>query len=549
MISLVKLIKKSYHVVLGSIALIYFIFTTTTSYILYSTLIKNALTVASFGNAFLRKTAVDIENKATVSKDIFKDVEQKFKKDILKNTKEIENYIRIKYLEKYDVAIISEHGIILETTNLHEKNLNLSQFPDAKKSFDEAKKTLELLIDYPVINSDFKNFFIYLLKYIPEKKVYLQLGYRIMIFSEMIASLAMMDLKSSYHFDYSVYYVYLEKDFMSLLLYGRHEKIDPKMVKDILDKPNKTLLLRSFNDIKLFTMIGQNKGFSIIYILHIKPLSKTFMIGWITLNSILFLLFFILYKKFIHKISKNIEIPLKEMREQLNESKPYQYTGNIVELNDLAKTYEYHLERTKTRDFLKEVLKAQEQERERIATDVHDIVIQNLNYILLKLKQQNDIEFGKILKEQIQALKNMVIDSDILMFKNLGLEKYFEILVSDYSRKFPQFQFYLKNEFNFFDKFEKYEQINILRIVRELVNNAIKHSKGTIIEIRFYKKDNNLNIEVLDNGIGFEPSKIDNHKKFGINSIRERTFILGGKIFINSSKNGTNVLIEIPLNN
>lgn len=525
MIGLVHLIKRHYRIVLSSLALLYLFFTITTSYILYSVLLNNALTVANFGNIFFQKIAIDMENKVDISKDIFYDIEQKYRKNILHSTASIDKYIRTKYLEKYDVAKISENGIIIETTNEREKNLNLNQFPDAKKSLDEARETQKLLVDYPVMNSDLKTFYIYLLKYIPEKKLFLQLGSKMMFFSEMLKSLPANELKSNYNFDYSLFYVYLDKDFLSVKLYGEHKEINKETIKNLFNKSDKILIIKSFNDVQLFSTLSYNKNFSIVYILHIKPLSRFLIAEWIILNLILFILFFILYKKFIIVIRKNIEKPLKEIKQFVNDGRPYQYNGNIIELKDLSETYENHLEKMKARDFLKEVLKAQEQERERIARDVHDIVIQNLNYILIKLKQRNYVELAEILKNQILELRRMVIDSDIVMYKNLGLEKYFEIFISDCVQKYPHFKFHYKNEFNFFNKFDKYEQINILRIVRELVNNAIKHSKGSIVEVRFFQENNNLNIEVIDNGIGFEFSNIDNSEKFGINSVRERVYI------------------------
>jgi len=365
----------------------------------------------------------------------------------------------------------------------------------------------------------------------------------------MITSLAAMNLKSNYHFDYSVYYVYLDKDFMNVRLYGEHEKIDKETIKNVISKPDKILLLKSFNDIKLFSTIGQNKGFSIIYVLHVKPLSQTFIVGWIILNLIFFLLIGILYKKFTFIIRKNIENPLKEMKHNLNDSKPFYYMGDIIELKELAETYEYHLEKTKTRDFLKEVLIAQEKERERIARDVHDIVIQNLNYILIKLRQIGDTGLSEILKNQIRELRRLVIDSDILMLKNLGLRSFLENFINDCSLKNPQIKFYFNDNFENFDIFNKDAQIHILRIVRELIINSIKHSKCKLIELRLNKKDSLLCIEVIDDGIGFDISNIDLQTHFGLISVKERVFILGGKINIKSNTSGTQVLIELPIKN
>lgn len=547
MISLVHIIKKYYRLVFGGAFLLYLVFVLNATYIVYNVLINNALTVASLGNILFKKTANDIEEKVSLSKDIFEDIEQKYKTKILVNTAQIKQYISAKYLLKYDIAFISEKGLIIETTNPNERNLDLSQFPDCRKSFENAKKTGELQIDYPVLNSDYKSFYIYLLKYIPEKRLFLQLGYNIMIFSEILASLTSLDLKSGSHFNLSVYFIYLEKDSMIIRLFGDDDSFDENTAKNILNKINKTYLTKKFNEIRLYAVIGQNKGYSILYILHIKPLSKGVILGWLSFNLLFLTLFSLLYKKIIFLVKKEIENPLKDMRNCVNDSKPYKYMGNIIELKELAETYEYHLEKIKTRDFLKEVLKAQEQERERIARDIHDIVIQNLNYILIKLKQTDQKELADLLKSQIEDLRDMVIDGDVVIFKKMGLEKYFEMLISDYSQNNQHIKFHYENSFHNFNYFEKYEQINILRIVRELVTNAIKHSKGSNIGLKFYEKNSQLFIQIKDDGVGFEPISIDIKKSFGLNSVYERVFILGGKIDIKSDKSGTNILITVPL--
>lgn len=549
MIGLVHLIKRHYRIVLSSLALLYLFFTITTSYILYSVLLNNALTVANFGNIFFQKIAIDMENKVDISKDIFYDIEQKYRKNILHSTASIDKYIRTKYLEKYDVAKISENGIIIETTNEREKNLNLNQFPDAQKSLDEARETQKLLVDYPVMNSDLKTFYIYLLKYIPEKKLFLQLGSKMMFVSEMLKSLPANELKSNYNFDYSLFYVYLDKDFLSVKLYGDHKEINKETIKNLFNKSDKILIIKSFNDVQLFSTLSYNKNFSIVYILHIKPLSRFLIAEWIILNLILFILFFILYKKFIIVIRKNIEKPLKEIKQFVNDGRPYQYNGNIIELKDLSETYENHLEKIKARDFLKEVLKAQEQERERIARDVHDIVIQNLNYILIKLRQIGDSELSEILKNQIIELRKLVIDSNVLMLKDLGLRCFLENFINDCSFRNPHIKFYFKDNFKNFEIFNKDEQVHILRIVRELIINSIKHSKCKLVELRTDKKNGFLCIEVIDDGIGFDISSIDIQIHFGLISVKERVFIMRGNIDIKSNSSGTQVLIQIPIKN
>lgn len=230
MISLSDLIKKYYKYLAVSIVLIYIAFSIIASYVLYNYFTNHATAVVSLGDSIFKKIRVDMDNKVNFSRGIFSVVEENYKKNILKTVKEIEEYIQKNYLETYEVAIISEEKIILDTTNQREKGLDLNTCPDCIVTFQEAKKSGELLVDYPVLNSDNKTMYLYLLKYIPEKELYLQLGYKISIFSEILDSIKLIGNRYN-NLDYSLYHVYLGKDFVNIKLHGNIEIADQTTVK------------------------------------------------------------------------------------------------------------------------------------------------------------------------------------------------------------------------------------------------------------------------------------------------------------------------------
>lgn len=72
--------------------------------------------------------------------------------------------------------------------------------------------------------------YLYLLKYIPEKELYLQLGYKISIFSEILDSIKLIGNRYN-NLDYSLYHVYLGKDFVNIKLHGNIEIADQTTVK------------------------------------------------------------------------------------------------------------------------------------------------------------------------------------------------------------------------------------------------------------------------------------------------------------------------------
>ena len=99
------------------------------------------------------------------------------------------------------------------------------------------------------------------------------------------------------------------------------------------------------------------------------------------------------------------------------------------------------------------------------------------------------------------------------------------------------------------------DEIKVLlyRIVRELLHNIVKHAAAREAKIFLSKVDNNIQICVEDDGIGFEPSGIDsgsgNAGGFGLFSVRERLNYLKGNLAIRSgSGRGTQIIVTVPLN-
>lgn len=89
-------------------------------------------------------------------------------------------------------------------------------------------------------------------------------------------------------------------------------------------------------------------------------------------------------------------------------------------------------------------------------------------------------------------------------------------------------------------------QLMVYRIIQEQLNNIVKHSKATKAEIQLSVSKKMLNINISDNGIGFNPLK--KRKGFGLNSIISRAELYHGKVnIISVPGNGSSLIIEIPI--
>ncbi len=184
----------------------------------------------------------------------------------------------------------------------------------------------------------------------------------------------------------------------------------------------------------------------------------------------------------------------------------------------------------------------QEVERERIASDLHDELISNLNIlrmVLYNCKIQSDMNPIKMLEDGISLSRRISHD---LMPPMLEETEFVDLL---YGFVYP-----LKDSFNLsfntvgvkFDVIIKDNKLQLFRICQEVISNLIKHSKATIIsvDLRFFKKS--LFIRISDNGIGFNPS-ITN-VGLGLKNIELRNQYIGGLYKFKSTANrGTDFLL------
>jgi len=92
-----------------------------------------------------------------------------------------------------------------------------------------------------------------------------------------------------------------------------------------------------------------------------------------------------------------------------------------------------------------------------------------------------------------------------------------------------------------------YEQIQVFYIAREAVTNALKHSRGTIVRVALIERDQHLELQVEDDGIGIDCSKRSDAGHFGLNIMRERAARLGGQVSFSPVRTGgTRVTLRLP---
>lgn len=203
----------------------------------------------------------------------------------------------------------------------------------------------------------------------------------------------------------------------------------------------------------------------------------------------------------------------------------------------------------------------QENERKRIARDLHDTSLQKLTSLTYKLEiasmtMDKDVTEAKLelasirkeLKNVINEIRNTIFDMHPMTFEDLGfkdaLENYFENIMLRYHINI------IYHVDDYFSE-DSNKLLNIYRVIQECVSNVVKHSNAEKLMFDLKKKDS-LMIQIYDNGDGFDKDSIMKNetqiKHYGLHIIRERVNLLSGSFNIESKiGEGTKIDITIPI--
>ena len=200
------------------------------------------------------------------------------------------------------------------------------------------------------------------------------------------------------------------------------------------------------------------------------------------------------------------------------------------------------------------VLKAQEEERKRIARDLHDEVNQALTGILLRLEaaaQHAPPELRGEISETKQ-LANQAMDELLALARQLrptalddhGLAAALAAHVREYDRRGPA-----RATFEVDSQLEELPQdveLVIYRVAQEALTNAARHSGARQIDVSLGRFDSTVVLEVCDDGCGF--AFAEGERGLGVSGMRERALLVDGKLDIESSRGrGTVVRLEVPI--
>ena len=212
------------------------------------------------------------------------------------------------------------------------------------------------------------------------------------------------------------------------------------------------------------------------------------------------------------------------------------------------------------------ILQAQEEERRRIAREMHDGLAQQLSQALISAEfsvklLDKDINVAKRelnamkldLRESIGNIRRMIYNLRPMSLDDLGLIPTIQRDVEAFQKNNPDLnlRFSLSNELEE-NRVSMSETVilTVYRIFQEGLSNIKKHSQAKNIKIELKTRGNKLLIRIEDDGIGLPDESVEGaiDHGFGLSIMRERVDLLRGKIDVQSEKNmGTKIKIEIPI--
>ena len=208
------------------------------------------------------------------------------------------------------------------------------------------------------------------------------------------------------------------------------------------------------------------------------------------------------------------------------------------------------------------ILEGQEEERKRIAMDIHDGIGQmltSLKYQIESIDNGSDPKLNGRVQEIKQGIKDVIKEVRKVTFNlkptvlgDYGLQAALNVFIQEIG-KLTDIRLVFRTEGDMTYRLPQKLENNIFRIVQEAINNAIKYSQAEKIEVLLQQRENDFIITVRDEGMGFD-EKIIEARDVNIESGRgffnmyERTEYINGHLEIKSAPDmGTTVTLTVPL--
>jgi len=204
------------------------------------------------------------------------------------------------------------------------------------------------------------------------------------------------------------------------------------------------------------------------------------------------------------------------------------------------------------------LLAGQDKERERIAADLHDRLGSMLATVKLyfntveesveHFKKENKEYYTKASSllddacEEVRRISHDLASGVLVKFGLVAALNELKLMVSESKRLNMDVLVFgmdqrLSNEI----------EVNVYRIVQELLNNTLKHANAGKLNVQLNRIEGNLNLIVEDDGKGFDTELLQTKEGIGLKNVAERIKKLNGKMSIDSGEKGSSIIMDFPI--
>lgn len=260
----------------------------------------------------------------------------------------------------------------------------------------------------------------------------------------------------------------------------------------------------------------------------------------------------------IGKLSSSFEVMRLKLADSLETLQQYNVE---LERKILDRTREIRISRNKIARLLEKVITVQEEERKRIAREIHDDTMQTLSALLLKLEMvklraaQADqgalAEVQDIIVRTLSGLRTIIQNLRPSILDDIGLEAAIRWLLDKHLGEHGiEYSFTLSGESG--RRFNPYVETTIFRIVQEAINNISRHAEAENVFVVMHVGPKAVTVDIEDDGPGFDTAEAlrlyENGRGYGILGMKERAALLEGDLQICSREgHGTRISLNIPL--
>lgn len=267
-------------------------------------------------------------------------------------------------------------------------------------------------------------------------------------------------------------------------------------------------------------------------------------------------------EKSLRRQRDDLEVRLRNLKDTLQRADGLvsQVGAALGLLNNEMENVLTHIESIQQRqEFAARIIKAQEEERRRVARDIHDGPAQSMANVVFRAEVcerliDTDIERAKAelrdLQQQIRLVlketRKIIFGLRPMTLDDLGLVPTVRRLLDTMHERMA-----ITTEIKILGeerRLDSHIELGVFRTIQEALNNVEKHSQASSVKVRIEFRRNLISIVVEDNGRGFDQDEPVSDDSFGILGMRERIALIEGELGIKSQVgNGTKVYIQVPL--